>query len=119
MTDKRHLEHFKALTGYIDALKKVLDALHSKSVVHCDVKPSNIVLVQGRKDVTAARKASSLFPMLIDFSSTADGVPVATTLWFSSKRLLSEGIGRARASDDLESLFWTAVDVLSKGRLLQ
>ena len=108
---------FDSLKEYMGLLEVVLRALHEKGVFHCDVKPENVVLVHKNQGLTEARLARSLFPVLIDFSAFDDGL-ITTTVWFASKALLLKGGISPQGSDDLESLFWTAVEVFSRGTFI-
>ena len=114
-SEEQRVELFMALKGHFQTVEAVLLALHEKGVFHCDVKPSNIVLMHKDKGLTEARLAKTLVPMLIDFSAFGDDSGlIATTVWFASRALLLDSGSDPCSGDDLESLFWTAVEVLSR-----
>lgn len=115
-SEEQRVDLFMALKGHFQTVETVLLALHEKGVFHCDVKPSNIVLMHKDKGLTEARLAKTLVPMLIDFSALGD--VIATTVWFASRALLLDSGSDPCSGDDLESLFWTAVEVLSRGTFI-
>lgn len=54
----------KALTPLLSRLAEVIDAAHAKGIVHCDIKPSNVMVV----DLGGTR-----VPKLLDFGIAATG----------------------------------------------
>jgi hypothetical protein len=123
----------------ISTVESVLVAMHAKQLGHWDVKPANIVLCHTNHGTTEAKAIWSLDPLLIDFASMEG--EVMTTLLFSSKSMLEAGVGLdllsppqgygsssefvgpwpwpGCAEHDMECLFWTAVDVLSRNTFIR
>ena len=98
------LVDFKDMSGLIDIFE-ALTFMHSRSILHRDVKPANVLVVKNNKLV------------LCDFGLS--GPPVLTpkvtknlvgTIQFASKRVTS--LRQNTAFDDIESFLYTAIDVL-------
>ena len=84
---------------------------HEGGLLHGDIKPSNVILRHVNPAVKNLTFATALELMLIDFSAFK-GVLSTTWLYTSSAVLRGGDYG---ACDEMESLFWTLVDVCSKG----
>ena len=129
--DNSRVEHCFNIRRWLYQAYQQLCSLHKIKLGHGDVKPSNIVL----RDRNPSRPSSNRrewVAMLIDFEhcavlGTTRLVTFSGTERYASRRILSvtNGLGRTQvesftytAMDDIESLFFSAFEVLRQSRTL-
>ena len=105
ITLKKHIDHRGALPEreviyYATQILSALDYIHSKGIVHCDIKPQNIILLQNGSIKVADFGIARLDAML-DRSSEKSDVALGTVYYVSPE----QAQGKApRAESDLYSL---------------
>lgn len=105
ITLKKHIDHRGALPEreviyYATQILSALDYIHSKGIVHCDIKPQNIILLQNGSIKVADFGIARLDAML-DRSSEKSDVALGTVYYVSPE----QAQGRApQAESDLYSL---------------
>lgn len=105
ITLKKHIDHRGALPEreviyYASQILSALDYIHSKGIVHCDIKPQNIILLQNGSIKVADFGIARLDAML-DRSSEKSDVALGTVYYVSPE----QAQGKApQAESDLYSL---------------
>ena len=105
ITLKKHIDHRGALPErevlyYATQILSALDYIHSKNIVHCDIKPQNIILLQNGSIKVADFGIARLDAML-DRSKEKSVVALGTVYYVSPE----QAQGKApRAESDLYSL---------------
>ena len=105
ITLKKHIDHRGALPErevlyYATQILSALDYIHSKGIVHCDIKPQNIILLQNGSIKVADFGIARLDAML-DRSKEKSDVALGTVYYVSPE----QAQGKApRAESDLYSL---------------
>lgn len=105
ITLKKHIDHRGALPErevlyYATQILSALDYIHSKGIVHCDIKPQNIILLQNGSIKVADFGIARLDAML-DHSGEKSDVALGTVYYVSPE----QAQGKApRAESDLYSL---------------
>ncbi len=105
ITLKKHIDHRGALPErevlyYANQILSALDYIHSKGIVHCDIKPQNIILLQNGSIKVADFGIARLDAML-DRSGERSDVALGTVYYVSPE----QAQGKApRAESDLYSL---------------
>ena len=105
ITLKKHIDHRGALPErevlyYATQILSALDYIHSKGIVHCDIKPQNIILLQNGSIKVADFGIARLDAML-DNSKERSDVALGTVYYVSPE----QAQGKApKAESDLYSL---------------
>ena len=105
ITLKKHIDHRGALPErevlyYATQILSALDYIHSKGIVHCDIKPQNIILLQNGSIKVADFGIARLDAML-DRSKERSDVALGTVYYVSPE----QAQGKApKAESDLYSL---------------
>ena len=105
ITLKKHIDHRGALPErevlyYANQILSALDYIHSKGIVHCDIKPQNIILLQNGSIKVADFGIARLDAML-DRSKERSDVALGTVYYVSPE----QAQGKApKAESDLYSL---------------
>lgn len=105
ITLKKHIDHRGALPErevlyYATQILSALDYIHSKGIVHCDIKPQNIILLQNGSIKVADFGIARLDAML-DRSKEKSDVALGTVYYVSPE----QAQGKApKAESDLYSL---------------
>lgn len=105
ITLKKHIDHRGALPErevlyYATQILSALDYIHSKNIVHCDIKPQNIILLQNGSIKVADFGIARLDAML-DRSKEKSDVALGTVYYVSPE----QAQGKApQAESDLYSL---------------
>ena len=105
ITLKKHIDHRGALPErevlyYATQILSALDYIHSKNIVHCDIKPQNIILLQNGSIKVADFGIARLDAML-DRSKEKSDVALGTVYYVSPE----QAQGKApKAESDLYSL---------------
>ena len=105
ITLKKHIDHRGALPErevlyYASQILSALDYMHSKGIVHCDIKPQNIILLQNGSIKVADFGIARLDAML-DRSKEKSDVALGTVYYVSPE----QAQGKApKAESDLYSL---------------
>ena len=105
ITLKKHIDHRGALPErevlyYATQILSALDYIHSKNIVHCDIKPQNIILLQSGSIKVADFGIARLDAML-DKSKEKSDVALGTVYYVSPE----QAQGKApRAESDIYSL---------------
>ena len=105
ITLKKHIDHRGALPErevlyYASQILSALDYMHSKGIVHCDIKPQNIILLQNGSIKVADFGIARLDAML-DRSKEKSDTALGTVYYVSPE----QAQGKApRAESDLYSL---------------
>lgn len=105
ITLKKHIDHRGALPErevlyYASQILSALDYIHSKGIVHCDIKPQNIILLQNGSIKVADFGIARLDAML-DRSKEKSDVALGTVYYVSPE----QAQGKApKAESDLYSL---------------
>ncbi len=105
ITLKKHIDHRGALPErevlyYASQILSALDYIHSKGIVHCDIKPQNIILLQNGSIKVADFGIARLDAML-DNSKERSEVALGTVYYVSPE----QAQGKApKAESDLYSL---------------
>ena len=105
ITLKSHIEHRGALPEreilyYASQILSALDYIHSKSIIHCDIKPQNIILLQNGS-IKVADFGISRLNSIIDFKDEASDVAVGTVYYVSPEQAQGK---KPKKSSDLYSL---------------
>ena len=90
ITLKKHIDHRGALPEreviyYATQILSALDYIHSKSIVHCDIKPQNIILLQNGSIKVADFGIARLDAML-DRSKEKNDVALGTVYYVSPEQ---------------------------------
>lgn len=90
ITLKKHMDHRGALPEreviyYATQTLSALEYIHSKGIVHCDIKPQNIILLNNGKIKVADFGIARLYPML-DRSNEKSDVALGTVYYVSPEQ---------------------------------
>lgn len=101
ITLKSHIEHRGALPEreilyYASQILSALDYIHSKSIVHCDIKPQNIILLQNGS-IKVADFGISRLNSMIDSQAEKSDVAVGTVYYVSPEQ--AQGKTPKKSSD--------------------
>ena len=101
ITLKSHIEHRGALPEreilyYASQILSALDYIHSKSIIHCDIKPQNIILLQNGS-IKVADFGISRLNSMIDAKEEKSDVAVGTVYYVSPEQ--AQGKTPKKASD--------------------
>lgn len=105
ITLKKHIDHRGALPErevlyYATQILSALDYMHSKGIVHCDIKPQNIILLQNGS-IKVADFGIARLDAMFDRSKERNDVALGTVYYVSPE----QAQGKApRAESDLYSL---------------
>ncbi len=105
ITLKKHIDHRGALPErevlyYATQILSALDYIHSKNIVHCDIKPQNIILLQNGS-IKVADFGIARLDAMTDRSKEKSDVALGTVYYVSPE----QAQGKApRAESDLYSL---------------
>ena len=105
ITLKSHIEHRGALTEreilyYASQILSALDYIHSKSIIHCDIKPQNIILLQNGS-IKVADFGIARLNSMIDNTEEKSDVAVGTVYYVSPEQARGKRPGK---ESDLYSL---------------
>ena len=105
ITLKKHIDHRGALPErevlyYATQILSALDYIHSKDIVHCDIKPQNIILLQNGSIKVADFGIARLDAML-DNSKERSDVALGTVYYVSPEQAQGKS---PKAESDLYSL---------------
>ena len=101
ITLKSHIEHRGALPEreilyYASQILSALDYIHSKSIIHCDIKPQNIILLQNGS-IKVADFGISRLNSIIDTKDESSDIAVGTVYYVSPEQ--AQGKKPKKASD--------------------
>ena len=101
ITLKSHIEHRGALPEreilyYASQILSALDYIHSKSIIHCDIKPQNIILLQNGS-IKVADFGIARLSSMIDGANEKSDVAVGTVYYVSPEQ--AQGKVPRRESD--------------------
>ena len=105
ITLKKHIDHRGALPEreviyYATQILSALDYIHSKNIVHCDIKPQNIILLQNG-NIKVADFGIARLDAMLDRSKEKSDVALGTVYYVSPE----QAQGKApQAESDLYSL---------------
>ena len=105
ITLKKHIDHRGALPEreviyYASQILSALDYIHSKGIVHCDIKPQNIILLQNG-NIKVADFGIACLDAMLDRSKEKSEVALGTVYYVSPE----QAQGKApQAESDLYSL---------------
>ena len=90
ITLKSHIEHRGALSEreilyYASQILSALDYIHSKSIIHCDIKPQNIILLQNGS-IKVADFGIARLNSMIDNSAEKSEFAVGTVYYVSPEQ---------------------------------
>ena len=105
ITLKSHIEHVGALSEreilyYASQILSALDYIHSKSIIHCDIKPQNIILLQNGS-IKVADFGIARLNSMIDNTGEKSDVAVGTVYYVSPEQARGKRPGK---ESDLYSL---------------
>ena len=105
ITLKSHIEHRGALPEreilyYASQILSALDYIHSKSIIHCDIKPQNIILLQNGS-IKVADFGIARLNSMIDGANEKSDVAVGTVYYVSPEQAQGKRPGK---ESDLYSL---------------
>lgn len=105
ITLKKHIDHRGALPEreviyYASQILSALDYIHSKGIVHCDIKPQNIILLQNGSIKVADFGIARLDAML-DHSKEKSDVALGTVYYVSPEQAQGKS---PQAESDIYSL---------------